>query len=63
MFDKLGIAWGNSLLALIAIIFLPAPYLFYVYGPWLRSKSRAISGSAAVPPAAAAAGTVAPKGA
>jgi len=39
MFSKLGIGWGNSLLALVAIMFLPAPYLFWRYGAWLREKS------------------------
>ena len=40
MFQKLGIGWGNSLCALISILFLPAPWFFYYYGPTLRAKSR-----------------------
>lgn len=39
MFSKLGIGWGNSVLALTLIVFLPAPWFFYRYGPYLRSKS------------------------
>lgn len=47
MFGKLGIGWGNSVLALVAIAFLPAPYLFYIYGPWLRARSNFAKGQTA----------------
>lgn len=47
MFDKLGIGWGNSVLALVAFAFLPAPYLFYMYGPWLRARSKFAKGQTA----------------
>jgi DHA1 family multidrug resistance protein-like MFS transporter len=40
MFRVLGMGWGNSLCALITIIFLPAPWIFYRYGPRIRSRSR-----------------------
>lgn len=40
MFRVLGIGWGNTLCAGIAVLFLPAPWFFYKYGPWLRSRSR-----------------------
>lgn len=53
MFDKLGIGWGNSILALVAIAFLPAPYLFYMYGPWLRARSKFAKGQTAKAMAAA----------
>lgn len=59
MFSKLGVGWGNSVLALVAIIFLPAPYLFYIYGPWLRARSKFAKGQVAKD--AAAAGVVAAK--
>lgn len=39
MFNKLGTGWGNSVLALTTIIFLPAPFLFYRYGAALRARS------------------------
>ncbi|POR33807.1 Putative transporter [Tolypocladium paradoxum] len=38
MYDKLGLGWGNSLLGLIAIIMLPAPWLFLKYGEYLRKR-------------------------
>lgn len=40
MYEALGIAWATSLLAFLQLAFAPTPWLFYVYGPWLRSKSR-----------------------
>ncbi|KAF8316073.1 MFS general substrate transporter [Clavulina sp. PMI_390] len=40
MFQTLGIGWGNTLCAGIIVLFLPAPWIFYRYGPWLRSRSR-----------------------
>ncbi|KAF8321174.1 MFS general substrate transporter [Clavulina sp. PMI_390] len=46
MFDKLGNGWGCSVLALVALVFIPAPFLFYRFGPWLRKRSR----NASVPP-------------
>ncbi|QRW03446.1 major facilitator superfamily transporter [Ceratobasidium sp. AG-Ba] len=41
MFSKLGLGWGNSVLALVAfVIGCPAPFLFYRYGPRLRALAR-----------------------
>ncbi|KAB5588412.1 MFS multidrug transporter [Ceratobasidium theobromae] len=41
MFSTLGIGWGNSLLALIALVVgCPAPFLFYRFGPQLRALAR-----------------------
>lgn len=40
LYDTLGQGWGNSLLALITVIFgLPAPVLLFLYGDKLREKS------------------------
>ncbi|KAG8997844.1 hypothetical protein FRB94_007415 [Tulasnella sp. JGI-2019a] len=40
MFNKLGLGWGNTLLALVAMsIGIPAPILFYKYGARLRAWS------------------------
>jgi len=40
MFRKLGLGWGNTLLALLALaIGGPAPYVFYTYGARLREWS------------------------
>jgi hypothetical protein len=38
MFDRLGLGWGNSVLAFIALIFVPVPWLFYKYGETLRVR-------------------------
>ncbi|KAF8310272.1 MFS general substrate transporter [Clavulina sp. PMI_390] len=48
MYSKLGLGWGNSVLALVALIFLPAPYLFYNYGHILREHSKFAKGNAAM---------------
>lgn len=37
MYDTLGLGWGNSLLAFIAIAFLPIPFLIQRYGEKLRN--------------------------
>jgi hypothetical protein len=36
MYQALGLGWGNSLLAFIAIAFSPLPFIFYVYGQRIR---------------------------
>ena len=42
MFDKLGVGWGNSVLALVALVIgIPAPFVFYKFGPKLRAMSPA----------------------
>ncbi|KAI2638431.1 cycloheximide resistance protein [Xylaria nigripes] len=38
LYDKLGYGWGNSLLAFIAILFLPVSFLTLRYGELLRTK-------------------------
>lgn len=40
MHDRLGTSWATSLLAFIAVGLTPLPWLFYRYGPYLRSKSK-----------------------
>lgn len=45
MYDSLGYGWGNSLIALVAMLLgVPAPFLLWRYGPWLRSKSQYAAG-------------------
>ncbi|OJJ42364.1 hypothetical protein ASPZODRAFT_155293 [Penicilliopsis zonata CBS 506.65] len=39
MYQTLGYGWGNTLLAFLALAFLPAPVLFYRYGAWLHAKT------------------------
>ena len=40
MYDTLGLGWGNSLLAFIALALCPIPVLFYKYGEWIRKSPR-----------------------
>jgi len=45
MYDALGYGWGNSLLGFVGVgIGLPAPYVFWRYGPWLRNRSQFAAG-------------------
>lgn len=37
MYQSLGLGWGNTLLGLIALSFIPAPLLFYKFGNVLRA--------------------------
>lgn len=38
MYEKLGLGWGNSLLAFICLVMVPVPVLLYFYGMRLRQK-------------------------
>ncbi|KAF2690099.1 MFS general substrate transporter [Lentithecium fluviatile CBS 122367] len=38
LYNKLHLGWGNSLLAFIALAFVPVPFLFYKYGEKLRTR-------------------------
>ncbi|GAB1312746.1 MFS general substrate transporter [Madurella fahalii] len=42
MYANLGVNWAASLLGFILVLFLPIPWAFRRYGPWLRSHSRYI---------------------
>ncbi|KAK6458220.1 multidrug resistance protein 10 [Scheffersomyces xylosifermentans] len=39
MYEAMGIQWATTLLALFACALIPMPFIFYKYGPTLRSKS------------------------
>ncbi|KAJ7246128.1 MFS polyamine transporter [Mycena haematopus] len=39
-FNKLGVGWAMTLLAGVGLIMLPSPFLFYRYGPQIRSRSK-----------------------
>lgn len=39
MFAALGLGWGSSLLAFIAIAMIPMPFLFYKFGERLRQRN------------------------
>ncbi|TLS29408.1 hypothetical protein PpBr36_01489 [Pyricularia pennisetigena] len=38
MYAKLGLGWGNSLLAFIALAMVPVPFVFQRYGEYLRTR-------------------------
>lgn len=38
LYEALGLGWGNTLLGLLALAFVPVPILFYKYGTVLRQK-------------------------
>ncbi|KAL4764549.1 MFS transporter [Aspergillus foveolatus] len=40
MFNNMGIQWAGTLLGCIAVIMIPIPVLFLIYGPRLRRMSR-----------------------
>lgn len=40
LYSGLGLGWGNSLLAFIALVMAPLPYLFMKYGEFLRTNKR-----------------------
>ena len=38
MYTKLGLGWGNSLLAFIALVLTPVPWVFFRKGEYLRER-------------------------
>ena len=40
MYNKLGIAWGSSLLGLLSVVFIPIPFALYFYGKRIRHASK-----------------------
>ncbi|KAJ9635580.1 hypothetical protein H2204_005754 [Knufia peltigerae] len=40
LYDRLGLAWGNAVLAFIALAMVPLPFIFLKYGAWLRTHPR-----------------------
>ncbi|KAF4125581.1 Fungal trichothecene efflux pump (TRI12) [Geosmithia morbida] len=40
MYEKLGYQWASSLLAFLTLAMAPFPYIFFLYGKRIRSKSR-----------------------
>lgn len=39
MYNTLGLGWGNSLLAFIAVAMIPIPLLFFIFGARIRKRS------------------------
>ncbi|EGX44778.1 hypothetical protein AOL_s00188g116 [Orbilia oligospora ATCC 24927] len=40
MFNSLKVNWAGTLLALVSVVLLPCPFIFYKYGKQLRQKSK-----------------------
>ncbi|KAI9877108.1 MAG: hypothetical protein M1830_004759 [Pleopsidium flavum] len=40
MYANLGVAWASSLFGFVSLAFLPIPWAFRRYGPWLRVHSK-----------------------
>ncbi|EFI28428.1 hypothetical protein CC1G_13962 [Coprinopsis cinerea okayama7 len=40
LFARLGDEWAMSVFAILSTVCVPIPWLFWKYGPWIRSKSR-----------------------
>ena len=40
MYETLGLGWGSSLLAFIALAMCPIPYVFFRYGERIRRSKR-----------------------
>ncbi|KAH8814962.1 putative MFS multidrug transporter [Xylogone sp. PMI_703] len=40
MYDALGVNWATSVLGFATVLLVPIPFLFYKFGPRIRSKSR-----------------------
>ncbi len=41
MYQRLGLGWGNSLLAFLAIAFIPIPWILSIYGERIRLSRKA----------------------
>lgn len=40
MYRNLGTAWATSLLGFCCVLMIPAPFIFFKYGPQLRAASK-----------------------
>lgn len=40
LYKDLGLGWGNSVLAFVALAMVPLPLLFLKYGAWLRTNPK-----------------------
>ncbi|RPB01903.1 MFS general substrate transporter [Choiromyces venosus 120613-1] len=40
LYGRFAPEWAETILAFITLLFIPVPFLFWKYGPWLRSKSK-----------------------
>lgn len=47
MYDNLGIHWASSIPAFLALVCVPAPFLFYKFGPAIRARCKFANEAAA----------------
>lgn len=40
LYKELGVGWATSLLAFVAVVMMPIPWCFWIYGEKLRKRSR-----------------------
>lgn len=40
MYHNLGVNWATTILAFISLVLMPAPFLFWIYGPRIRASGR-----------------------
>ena len=40
MYSKLGIPWATSVFGFFAVLLVPIPFLFYLYGPKIRARGK-----------------------
>lgn len=39
MFNGIGVNWAGTLLGLVAVVLIPIPVIFYIYGARIRKRS------------------------
>lgn len=39
-YEDMGVQWTLTIMGGLSVLLVPVPFVFYVYGPWIRSKSR-----------------------
>jgi hypothetical protein len=40
MYNKLGVGWASSLLGFLSILFIPIPFVLYIFGKKIRLQSK-----------------------
>lgn len=40
MFEGMGVQWASTLIALVALVLVPIPFLFFKYGARIRANSK-----------------------
>jgi DHA1 family multidrug resistance protein-like MFS transporter len=40
MYNNLGVGWASSLLGFLSVLFIPIPFVLYIYGERIRKASK-----------------------